>query len=342
VEQFLSKHADAVIGALSGFDRLVFRGTLRMLAHRTGMNGYLWRVQVLLKDFASHAEALTRQLRGASEELAKRTPSFGIPTDRRRSIGTFASVARPIRYQASGATNKEQIAREIARVDGIEQGLICILTAVEPCLSYEIVRDPNAKRRQLVPRHRASACFSTITRSTRCSASCTPVSRPGSRSLSRSASTAGSGWRDRMHLGPRPEGWTRRASATSTRWASARMCSRRDPPPSIHIRSRRACELADHCRRDRLLGWAFEHSPGTFGVCPRLIASRLEAGDTVLQHRVVQIGHARPDGVIEPLEPQIDLGGPLVQFGDGLAAALGPLLAAVGDGGEHFRQPLGP
>jgi hypothetical protein len=135
VEQFLSKHADAVIGALSGFDRLVFRGTLRMLAHRTGMNGYLWRVQVLLKDFASHAEALTRQLRGASEELAKRT-------------------ARPIRYQASGATNKEQIAREIARVDGIEQGLICILTAVEPCLSYEIVRDPNAKRLQLVPRHR--------------------------------------------------------------------------------------------------------------------------------------------------------------------------------------------
>jgi hypothetical protein len=135
VETFLSKHADAVIGPLSGFDRLVFRGTLRMLAHRTGMNGYLWRVQVLLKDFASHAEALTRQLRDASEELAKRT-------------------ARPIRYQASGATNKEQIAREIARVDGIEQGLVCILTAVEPCLSYEIVRDPEAKRLQLLPRHR--------------------------------------------------------------------------------------------------------------------------------------------------------------------------------------------
>jgi hypothetical protein len=79
------QHTDVDIGTLSGFDWLVFRGTLRMLAHRTGMNGYLWRVQVLLKDFASHAEALTRQLRGASEELTKRT-------------------ARPIRYQASGAT----------------------------------------------------------------------------------------------------------------------------------------------------------------------------------------------------------------------------------------------
>ena len=135
METFISRHANTVIGTLSGFDRLVFRGTLRSLAHRAGMMSYLWAVQVLLKDFASHAEALTRQLRDASEALAKRT-------------------ARPIRYLASGATNKEQIAREIARADGIEQGLICILTAVEPCLSYEIVRDPAAKRLQLAPRHR--------------------------------------------------------------------------------------------------------------------------------------------------------------------------------------------
>lgn len=60
METFLSKHANAVIGALCGFDRLVFRGTLRLLARRSGMMSYLWQVQVLLKDFASHAEALTR------------------------------------------------------------------------------------------------------------------------------------------------------------------------------------------------------------------------------------------------------------------------------------------
>jgi len=55
VEAFLSKHANAVIGVLSGFDRLVFRGTLRMLAHRAGMAAYLWGARVLLKDFGSHA-----------------------------------------------------------------------------------------------------------------------------------------------------------------------------------------------------------------------------------------------------------------------------------------------
>lgn len=99
MEEFVSKHADAVIGTLSGFDRLVFRGTLRLLAHCAGMMSYLWAVRVLLKDFAAHAEGLTRHLKDASEELARRT-------------------GRPIRYLASSATSKEQVAREIAAAMG--------------------------------------------------------------------------------------------------------------------------------------------------------------------------------------------------------------------------------
>jgi hypothetical protein len=135
VEEFVSKHANAVIGTLSGFDRLVFRGTLRMLAYRAGLKVYLLASRVLLKDFTSHAEALTRQLKEASEELARRT-------------------GRPLRYLPSSTISKERVAREIARADGIERGLICILTAVEPCLSYEIVRDHATRHLQLMPRYR--------------------------------------------------------------------------------------------------------------------------------------------------------------------------------------------
>jgi hypothetical protein len=127
--------ATGIIGALSGFDRLVFRGTLRMVAHRGGMMTYLWAVQVLLKNFARHAEALTKELRDASEAAARRT-------------------GRPIRYLPSSVTNKEQIAREIAAADGITKGLICILTAVELCQTYELVRDRENKHLNLVPRRR--------------------------------------------------------------------------------------------------------------------------------------------------------------------------------------------
>jgi hypothetical protein len=135
VEQFVAKHADHVIGTLSGFDRLVFRGTLRMLAHRGAMLSYLSHVRVLLKDFGKHANAMTRQLTDASTALAKR-------------------LGRPQHYLRSAAANKEKIARDIAAADHIERGLICILSAVEPCMSYDIVRDGANKRIEIEPRWR--------------------------------------------------------------------------------------------------------------------------------------------------------------------------------------------
>ncbi len=59
-----------------------------------------------------------------------------------------------MRYLASSSTNEEEIARAIALADGIKEGLICILTAVEQCQSFEIVRDRAAKELRLEPRHR--------------------------------------------------------------------------------------------------------------------------------------------------------------------------------------------
>ena len=59
-----------------------------------------------------------------------------------------------MRYLASSSTNEEEIARAIALADGIKEGLICILTAVEQCQSFEIVRGRAAKELRLEPRHR--------------------------------------------------------------------------------------------------------------------------------------------------------------------------------------------
>ncbi len=50
--------------------------------------------------------------------------------------------------------DKEAIARKIAERDHIERGLICVLTAIEPCWSREIVRDRAHKRIEAEPRYR--------------------------------------------------------------------------------------------------------------------------------------------------------------------------------------------
>jgi hypothetical protein len=135
VDRFIQQYEKDVIGHLSGFDRLVLRGTLRALAVKSGMLSYLWNVGVLLKDFGKLFKEKSEQLKEASCAAAKR-------------------LNRPILYLPSASTDKEDVAKEIARRDGVNEGLICVLTSVEQCRSYEIVRSREKRTIELEPRLR--------------------------------------------------------------------------------------------------------------------------------------------------------------------------------------------
>jgi hypothetical protein len=132
---FMQKYEPQVNGSLSGFDRLVFRGTLRSLAVVSGMMYYLGIMGVLLKDFGTFVERKTRELREASLREAER-------------------LQRPVIYVRSSKFSKESLAKEIAQRDGITNGLICVLSCVEECKSYEVFRDKKKKKLILEPRHR--------------------------------------------------------------------------------------------------------------------------------------------------------------------------------------------
>jgi hypothetical protein len=43
MDEFIAKHRQEIAGVPSGFDRLVFRGTLWSISYREGMMSYLWR-----------------------------------------------------------------------------------------------------------------------------------------------------------------------------------------------------------------------------------------------------------------------------------------------------------
>ncbi len=64
--------------------------------------------------------------------------------------------ARPY-IHLNGGIRKEEKAREIAQSDGITQGLICILAAVEACQSFRLV--PGDKRPRLVSSRRKCLCL---------------------------------------------------------------------------------------------------------------------------------------------------------------------------------------
>ena len=130
MKAFVARHGEQIIGALSGLDRVIFRGTLRQLAHVAGLASFLNYRRILLKDFAAHAEELTRQSRQATEQIA-------------------AAHGRPLRYLESSQLRKENLAKAIRLDRPIEQGLICILSCVEPCRSYHVSRNRERKRIEL-------------------------------------------------------------------------------------------------------------------------------------------------------------------------------------------------
>jgi hypothetical protein len=100
-----------------------------------GMMAFLWKRQTLLKDFGAFAEATSKRVKEASCQAA---------LDR----------GRPIEYLQSSRTDKEAIARQIASRDNVTQGLIAVLTCVEPCMSYEIYRNRETQHLELKPRIR--------------------------------------------------------------------------------------------------------------------------------------------------------------------------------------------
>ncbi|MCI0616119.1 hypothetical protein L0244_24310 [bacterium] len=130
MKQFIQRFSNKIIGTLSGFDRLMIRGTIREISMHNGMREFAYQNGVLLKDFGTYSQEITEQIREASHELAEK-------------------ANRPLIYVSSPQTNKEEIALKVLSDNPIETGLICMLSCVEPCNSFQVVRCRETKKIQM-------------------------------------------------------------------------------------------------------------------------------------------------------------------------------------------------
>jgi hypothetical protein len=135
MERFVTRHSDRITATLAGFDRMRFRGTLRSISYRRGFDQFLTRQHVLLKDFGPFALRVSDRLKAHAEALA-------------------AAAGRPVEYVASSRVSKEDRARAIAARDGVTEGLICVLSCVEPCRSFGVRKDRPTKRLVLTAQER--------------------------------------------------------------------------------------------------------------------------------------------------------------------------------------------
>lgn len=88
----------------------------------------------MIKDFGRFAQKLTDQIK---EE----------------AYGLFRKAERPIQYLRKAQTSQELLAQALVKKNSIEQGAVVLFACVEPCLSFQIRGDRQAKRLRLVLEH---------------------------------------------------------------------------------------------------------------------------------------------------------------------------------------------
>jgi len=135
METFLARYRPSITGVLSGFDRLVFRGSLPGLIREGGMYTFLHRAGVQLLDFKDFVQATSEKLKIASLAEAREHD-------------------RPIRHLLASSTDKEAFARQLLKEHPVDTGLICVLTVVEPCSSFEYHLSKDRDQRGLKLRSR--------------------------------------------------------------------------------------------------------------------------------------------------------------------------------------------
>lgn len=113
-----------IVGKLTIPDRMILKGHLTTLFGTGAFAAFLARVGVLLKDFKDYMPTVSKAIKGHAMAVAEK-------------------AGRPFIYLEQNKTmkkgeTKESFARSIAHEDGITEGLVCVLSALEPCMSYSV------------------------------------------------------------------------------------------------------------------------------------------------------------------------------------------------------------
>ena len=140
MQQFIEKYKDRILGTLSGFDRLVLRGAPRRLNRMyydqardivvaKGMEEYLWQNGILFKKFGDFVKKTSERVKQAA-------------------IQPFKPAGVKVISLRRADADKDACARQVAIERGITSGPVCILSALEPCLSFDYVKSKIAVRKR--------------------------------------------------------------------------------------------------------------------------------------------------------------------------------------------------
>jgi hypothetical protein len=114
---FESAHAASIEGSLTTVDRLIVHGHIISFFKPKGFPAFLLRQGIRPSDFGSYVQKATQRLTTHVGRLAK-------------------EAKRPLIWQPAVVHGKEQLAREIAKRDGVTEGLVCVFSTLETAMCF--------------------------------------------------------------------------------------------------------------------------------------------------------------------------------------------------------------
>ena len=126
------RYRPQIAGVLSCWDRVLLFGTLPKICYAERMISYLYERRVRIFDYAKFAEPFRNALRENAERLVA---EHGIEIEflRKRNV------------------RKEDRVKAVLSKRGDHPGLVCILSAMEPCSTYKPWHKKNTGKTYLLP-----------------------------------------------------------------------------------------------------------------------------------------------------------------------------------------------
>src|SRR4051794_33722096 len=122
------------------FDRMIFKGHLSHLYPDDNVRCFLWSQGYPLTEFTAYAKGTTAEIARNAERIA---------AEAGRPVISYNHVRTRNR-----ANPKDELAKSIAERDGITSGVVCVISAVEPCMSFGVRANRKTGRIEINRRNR--------------------------------------------------------------------------------------------------------------------------------------------------------------------------------------------
>ena len=124
--KIINQYADKIKGQFAFFDRMIINGYFRRLLSEQTRIGYLYSMGIPLRDFTEYFKNVTDRMTELIEASADQ-------------------LGRPIVYLPSAKDKKEDTAKNFLLSDPVDNGLICVLKALESYRTAKVVGGGNGK-----------------------------------------------------------------------------------------------------------------------------------------------------------------------------------------------------